>query len=105
MWLLVTQVLCKCKPSLFAYPKPVTAESNKVAVKVNKAVLSTTVRAKRREADKKALEKAEDGNGDAAGPSGVLLKPQHHKAGSRAQLMHLSLPETCLLYLRNPTVL
>ena len=78
VWLLVAQVACKCKPSLFAYPKPVTAESNKVAVKVNKAVLSTTVRAKKREADKKAAEKAEDGNGNAAGPSGVLLGPQHH---------------------------
>ena len=75
VWLLVAQVACKCKPSLFAYPKPVTAESNKVAVKVNKAVLSTTVRAKKREADKKAAEKAEDGNGNAAEPSGVDLGP------------------------------
>ena len=78
VWLLVTQVVCKCKPSLFAYPKPVTAESNKVAVKVNKAVLSTTVRAKKREADKKAAEKAEDDSGNAPGPSGVLPRPQHH---------------------------
>ena len=77
MWLLAAQVACKCKPSLFAYPKPVTAESSKVAVKVNKAVLSTTVRAKKREADKKAAEKAEDGGGDAAGPSGGLPRPQH----------------------------
>lgn len=58
-------MVCKCKPSLFAYPKPVTAESNKVAVKMPTAVLSTTARAKKREADKKAAEKA-----DGAGPSG-----------------------------------
>ena len=83
VWLLVAQAACKCKPSLFAYPKPVTAESNKVAVKVHKAVLSTTVRAKKREADKKAAEKAEDGSGIAAEPSGVLLEPQHHTTCSR----------------------
>lgn len=66
------QVVCKCKPSLFAYPKPVTAESNKVAVTASKAVLSTTARAKKREADKKAAEKPE-GGADAGGPSGVFL--------------------------------
>ena len=111
VWLLVAQVACKCKPSLFAYPKPVTAESSKVAVKVNKAVLSTTVRAKKREADKKAAEKAEDGNGNAAGPSGVLLGPQHHTMCPRGTrtlwrifpgtaLGHRDqLPENCLLVL------
>ena len=80
-----------------------------MAVKVNKAVLSTTVRAKKREADKKAAEKAEDGNGNAAEPSGVLLGPQHHTTCLRGActLWHLfhgtalghhdELPETCLL--------
>ena len=67
----MVQVVCKCKASLFAYPKPVTAESNKVAVKVPTAVLSTTARAKKREADKKAAEKPEGGSADAAGLSGA----------------------------------
>lgn len=71
---LIVQVVCKCKPSLFAYPKPVTAEASKVAVKVPTAVLSTTARHKKREADKKAAEKPEGSSPDAAGPSGVAKK-------------------------------
>ena len=70
----MVQVVCKCKPSLFAYPKPVTAEANKVAVKVPTAVLSTTARAKKREADKKAADKTEGSGTDAAGPSGAVRK-------------------------------
>ena len=66
------QVVCKCKPSLFAYPKPVTAEASKVATKVPTAALSTTARHKKREADKKAAEKPEGSSADAAGPSGVV---------------------------------
>ena len=70
--MLVAQVVCKCKASLFAYPKAVTAEANKVAVKVPTAVLSTTARAKKREAGKKAADKPEGAtSADVADPPGA----------------------------------
>ena len=52
------QVVCKCKPSLFAYPPPVTQEAAAAAAKVPTAVLSTTARA-RDKAKKKEKKKAE----------------------------------------------
>ncbi|KAK9844017.1 hypothetical protein WJX81_001983 [Elliptochloris bilobata] len=51
-------VVCKCKPSLFAYPPPVTQEAAAAAAKVPTAVLSTSVRA-RDKAKKKEKKKAE----------------------------------------------
>ena len=45
-----------------------------MAVKVPTAVLSTTARAKKREADKKAVEKTESSGADAPGPSGAVPK-------------------------------
>jgi 26S proteasome regulatory subunit N2 len=40
------EVTCNCKPSLFAYPPPVTAETKEKGPAVPTAVLSTTARAK-----------------------------------------------------------
>jgi 26S proteasome regulatory subunit N2 len=52
-------VVCNCKPSLFAYPPKLTTESQKEAVKMATAVLSTTAKKarKKEQAAKKAAEK------------------------------------------------
>lgn len=54
------QVICHCKPSLFAYPPKLTTESHKESVKMAAAVLSTTARKARKKeaAAKKSAEKA-----------------------------------------------
>ena len=83
MRLLAAQVVCKCKPSLFAYPKPVTAESSKVVVKVNKAVLSTTVRAKKREATRRRRRRRRMAAALLPKPSGMLQRRQHHDMPQR----------------------
>ena len=49
-------VTSHCKPSLFAYPAPVTTEDKKDKGKAVKAVLSTTAKAKARAAKKAAAE-------------------------------------------------
>lgn len=46
------EIECKNKPSLFAYPPPVTKEEHGPAKKVASAVLSTTAKAKQRARDK-----------------------------------------------------
>lgn len=61
-------MVCKCKPSLFAYPLPVTQETASAAAKVPTAVLSTTARA-REKAKKKEAEKS--GKAD----DGASIKP------------------------------
>jgi len=65
-------LVCNAKPSLFAYPPPVTAEASKEVAKVEKAVLSTTAKAKERQ-KKKEVEKAEkekaEGGAGAAKPA------------------------------------
>jgi len=59
------------RPSLFAYPPPLTVEASKEVTKVEKAVLSTTAkareRARKREQEKKAKEGGGDGEASAAG--------------------------------------
>eukprot|EP00884_Botryococcus_braunii_P016818 jgi/Botrbrau1/381/Bobra.110_2s0036.1 len=54
------QVMCHCKPSLFAYPPKLTTESHKESIKMAAAVLSTTARKARKKeaAAKKSAEKA-----------------------------------------------
>lgn len=53
---------CDCKPSVFAYPAPVTVEDKKSKEKLPTAVLSTTARAKARAAKKEKTkgDKADD---------------------------------------------
>lgn len=43
-----------CKPSLFAYPTPITQEASTQVSKVPTAVLSTTVRARHKAKSKEA---------------------------------------------------
>ncbi|KXZ53597.1 hypothetical protein GPECTOR_6g514 [Gonium pectorale] len=58
---------CNCKPSLFAYPPPLTAEVKEAKSKVPTAVLSTTHKAAERQRKKAAeKEKAGGAGGDAA---------------------------------------
>ena len=64
------QVVCKCKPSLFAYPPPVTQEAAAAAAKVPTAVLSTTARA-RDKAKKKEKKKAETATAAPASAPGA----------------------------------
>lgn len=68
------QVLCKCKPSLFAYPPPVTQEAAAAAAKVPTAVLSTTARA-RDKAKKKEKKKAEAAPAAPASAPGAPISP------------------------------
>jgi 26S proteasome regulatory subunit N2 len=72
------QVVCKCKPSLFAYPSAVTQETASAAAKVPTAVLSTTARA-REKAKKKEAEKSVKTEGDkpasASDEAGLHLLP------------------------------
>ena len=69
-------MVCKCKPSLFAYPPPVTQETASTAAKVPTAVLSTTARA-REKAKKKEAEKKADGDkpASASDAAGLPLAP------------------------------
>jgi len=50
-------VKCNCKPSMFAYPAPVSIEDKKSREKVPTAILSTTARAKARAAKKDSAQK------------------------------------------------
>ena len=71
-------MVCKCKPSLFAYPSAVTQETASAAAKVPTAVLSTTARA-REKAKKKEAEKSVKTEGDkpasASDEAGLHLLP------------------------------
>ncbi len=72
-------MVCKCKPSLFAYPSAVTQEAASTAAKVPTAVLSTTARA-REKAKKKEAEKsvkAEGGDKPASDEAGLPSLPWH----------------------------
>ena len=59
-------VTAHCKPSLFAYPAPVTVDDKKDKGKAVKAVLSTTAKAKAKAAKKDAEKKAAEAGGQAA---------------------------------------
>ena len=61
---------CDCKPSLFAYPAPVTVEDKKSKEKLPTAVLSTTVRAKARAAKKEKSKDQSDDKIDAMDTEG-----------------------------------
>ncbi len=67
------QVVSKCKPSLFAYPPPVTQEAATAAAKVPTAVLSTTARA--RDKAKKKEKKNEKAEAAAEAPAGAPGAP------------------------------
>ena len=58
------QVTVNCKPSLFAYPAPITQEASTQVAKVPTAVLSTTARARQK------AKKKEAASAKAGGPSG-----------------------------------
>eukprot|EP00879_Flechtneria_rotunda_P005574 GHRR01005868.1.p1 GENE.GHRR01005868.1~~GHRR01005868.1.p1 ORF type:complete len:994 (+),score=408.14 GHRR01005868.1:347-3328(+) len=62
------QLACNARPSLFAYPPPVTTEASKEVTKVEKAVLSTTARAKERQKKKDAEKQKQEAA--AAGKDG-----------------------------------
>ncbi|EFJ47427.1 26S proteasome regulatory complex [Volvox carteri f. nagariensis] len=72
---------CNCKPSIFAYPPPLTAELKETKSKVPTAVLSTTAKAAERQR-KKAAEKEKAAAGadkmetDEAGAAGGAKKPE-----------------------------
>lgn len=53
---------CQARPSLFAYPPPVTTESGKDVAKIPQAVLSTTARAKDKAKRKAAEKEATEGD-------------------------------------------
>lgn len=53
---------CRCRPSLFAYPPPVQERAKAEVGKTEKAVLSTTARAKERQKRKDADKKKKDGD-------------------------------------------
>lgn len=55
------EILCKSKPSVFAYPKKLEEKKEKAAKRVETVALSTTAKNKARLARKKAKEAAEDG--------------------------------------------
>ncbi|KAG2454480.1 hypothetical protein HYH02_001498 [Chlamydomonas schloesseri] len=59
---------CNCKPSIFAYPPPLTAEVKEAKAKVPAAILSTTAKAAERQR-KKAAEKEKAAGGGAASSS------------------------------------
>ncbi|WIA09523.1 hypothetical protein OEZ85_008919 [Tetradesmus obliquus] len=61
------ELVCNARPSLFAYPPPVTTETSKEVAKVEKAVLSTTAKARERQKKKDAEKQKEEAAGKAAG--------------------------------------
>ncbi|KAF6257926.1 26S proteasome regulatory complex [Scenedesmus sp. NREL 46B-D3] len=61
------ELACNARPSLFAYPPPVTTETSKEVAKVEKAVLSTTAKARERQKKKDAEKQKGDAAGKAAG--------------------------------------
>merc|ERR1719367_2036693 len=63
-----TSFLCKCKPSIFAYPEPVKEETKKKKKLLAKAELSTTAKAKARLAKKAKEKEVEDGDVEMADP-------------------------------------
>ena len=74
--IVVWQVTSACAPSMFAYPPPVTTETKDTGVKVPKAVLSTTAKAKDK-AKKKDAEKAlKEGRSTADLDKDTSVKPE-----------------------------
>lgn len=65
----VVELHCAAKPSLYAYPPPVTTEAKEAAAKLPTAVLSTTAKAKERAAKKKEAERRATGGGAEAAPA------------------------------------
>lgn len=76
------ELLCNCKPSTYAYPPPVTTESTKEVAKVEKAVLSTTAKAKERQKKKDAEKQSKSGG--AADKSGMDVDEEPSKADAAA---------------------
>ncbi|CAL8468543.1 g8083 [Coccomyxa elongata] len=105
------QVVCKCKPSLFAYPPPVTQETASTAAKVPTAVLSTTARArekaKKKEAEKKAEGDKPASTSDAAETAmetddkEAVKEPE--AAGDKAEAVPAKEPEPSSHKLDNPS--
>eukprot|EP00898_Chlorokybus_atmophyticus_P004570 jgi/Chlat1/5113/Chrsp33S05124 len=92
------EVTCHSKPSLFAYPLPVTAPTTTAASKAPAAVLSTTARAKARakkEAEKAAKEAGEKAQGNKAEDGEKARKDGEGKA-------HAKEPEPTNHKLQNP---
>ncbi|PNW70631.1 hypothetical protein CHLRE_17g727950v5 [Chlamydomonas reinhardtii] len=65
-----TSFSCNCKPSIFAYPPPLTTEVKEAKAKVPTAILSTTAKAAERQR-KKAAEKEKATGGAGTSTSGA----------------------------------
>ena len=72
------QVVCGCRPSLFAYPPPITQEASAAAAKLPTAVLSTTARARERAKRKEAATAAGKArSGDLGEPRASDVSGKH----------------------------
>ncbi|KAG1657731.1 hypothetical protein FOA52_011993 [Chlamydomonas sp. UWO 241] len=75
-------VECACRPSVFAYPVPTTAEKKEEVSKVPTAVLSTTAKAKERARKKEEQKKAAQGGGSSA--AAPAAKPEKMDTDEKA---------------------
>ena len=93
------QVTVNCKPSLFAYPAPITQEASTQVSKVPTAVLSTTARA-RQKAKKKEAAKAGGSSGErkhAKSPAAKAPKagpPAHTTLATLSDPKHTPRPKS-----------
>ncbi|KAI8467935.1 MAG: 26S proteasome regulatory subunit [Monoraphidium minutum] len=79
-------VCIAARPSLFAYPPPLTVEASKEVAKVEKAVLSTTAKARERARKKEAEKKdKEGGGGEAAAKEAPAAMETDDKAAAAAE--------------------
>ncbi|KAK9822620.1 hypothetical protein WJX74_011008 [Apatococcus lobatus] len=107
------EVTCQARPSLFAYPPPVTTESGKDVAKIPQAVLSTTARAKdkakRKAAEKEATEGDKMDTGDKTPASGEAEametdeKAGEGAASAEAGAKPAAAPEASSFQMANPS--
>ncbi len=71
------------RPSLFAYPPPLTVEASKEVAKVEKAVLSTTAKARERARKREQEKRAADGGGDGK-EGAAAMETDEGKGGAEA---------------------